>query len=145
MSIREQVMAFHKKFDVPIRDVPEIPSSDEIRLRLALVFEEAFEMAEALGFSPSVMHETMAELFAWTPDPSVVDMIKFVDACGDVDYVVEGARQVFGVNGKPIADEIQRSNMAKHKEKNSMGKITKPPGWTPPNIEKLLREQGWKG
>jgi hypothetical protein len=25
------------------------------------------------------------------------------------------------------------------------GKFRKPPGWTPPDIERVLREQGWTG
>ncbi len=53
----------------------------------------------------------------------------------------------YGINGKPIADEVQRTNMAKFGEgswKDENGKIRKPPDWKAPDIKKLLIEQGWE-
>lgn len=141
-KIRDQVLEFHKKFDVPIRSCPGIPSPDEIRLRWALLMEEVRETGNALGFYSSSLDEVMAEIWAWNPDPNDVDLVEFTDGLGDVDYVVEGARQVFGINGEPIADEIHKTNMAKTGEKNKSGKITKPKNWKAPEIRRLLIEQG---
>ena len=56
---------------------------------------------------------------------------------------------VCGINGEPIADEIQRSNLAKLDADGKPirrydGKLLKPPGWTPPDIERELLAQGWQ-
>ncbi len=61
--------------------------------------------------------------------------------------MVEGGRLVFGVDGEPIADEIQRSNMDKFRDgikRRADGKILKPEGWTAPDIKTILANQGWK-
>lgn len=143
MKIRDQVLEFHEKFDVPVRAWPGLPDPDEIRLRWALIFEEVKETGEALGFKSSIMEEIMAEIWAWNPDPNKVDLVELTDGLGDVDYVVEGCRQVFGVNGESIANEIHKTNMAKTGgRKDSTGKIRKPPGWKAPEIRRLLIEQG---
>ena len=64
----------------------------------------------------------------------------------DLDYVVEGTRLEFEIDGGPIAVEVHRSNMAKvGGPVREDGKRLKPPGWTPPDIAGELRKQGWKG
>jgi predicted HAD superfamily Cof-like phosphohydrolase len=78
----------------------------------------------------------------WLAGPVDVDLPDFVDALGDIDYVIEGTRSVFGVDGAPIAAEIHRANMSK--EPNGWGKPAKPANWTPPDIEWELRRQGWE-
>ena len=47
--------------------------------------------------------------------------------------VVEGTRQVFGVDGRPVAAEVFRTNMAKLSGPvdPATGKKLKPPGWVP--------------
>ncbi len=141
--IRDQVLEFHNKFDVPVRGWPGIPEPEEIRLRFALIFEEVKETGEALGFKNSIMDEIMAEIWSWNPDPNDVDLVELADGLGDVDYVVEGCRQVFGINGEPIADEIHSTNIAKEGgKKDGNGKLRKPPNWKAPEIRRLLIEQG---
>lgn len=71
-----------------------------------------------------------------------VNLPEFIDACGDLDFVVDGTRLECGVDGDLIATEIFRSNMMK--EPNGLGKPIKPYDWTPPDIDRCLREQGWK-
>ena len=45
----------------------------------------------------------------------------------------------------PVADEIQRTNMAKvGGPVREDGKRLKPPGWQPPDIEGELKKQGWQ-
>jgi predicted HAD superfamily Cof-like phosphohydrolase len=61
----------------------------------------------------------------------------------DLDYVVEGTRLEFGIDGEPIAAEVHRANMAKTEGPVAPdGKRLKPPGWTPPDIAGVLRKQG---
>lgn len=77
-----------------------------------------------------------------------VDLVEFADALADLDYVIEGTRLEFGINGAPIAAEVHRSNLSKLGPNGPMlredGKILKPPGWTPPDIAGELRKQGWQ-
>jgi predicted HAD superfamily Cof-like phosphohydrolase len=112
--------------------------------------EEAFELLEALFGKDSVIDNSKETVNALINNmPINVDMVEFADACGDIDYVVEGARLAFGINGKPIADEVQRTNMAKFGPgswvRESDGKQMKPEGWQAPDIKKLLEDQGWNG
>ncbi len=144
MSIRDQVKAFHDKFGIDDPSVPTVPTRAKLRLRLAMLFEEYMELADALGVESMVLDEHMAEIWAWTPKE--IDFVEVVDALGDIDYLSEGFRLSLGVNGEPIANEIQRTNMNKTGGKTDIkGKIRKPPGWTGPEIERLLTEQGWNG
>ncbi len=146
MTIREQVKAFHEKFGITDPKTPTIPDSPTLRLRLAMLFEEYQELCEALGVQTMVLDEHMAEILAWNPEPDHINFVEVVDALGDMDYLSEGFRRALGVNGEPIADEIQRTNMAKVGGKtDENGKIRKPPNWSPPDIKRLLEEQGWKG
>ena len=70
----------------------------------------------------------------------------FADALADLDYVIEGTRLEFGIDGWPIAQAVHKSNMAKVGSKvREDGKILKGPDWTPPDIAGELRKQGWSG
>ena len=78
--------------------------------------------------------------------PAKVDLPALVDGLADLDYVVEGTRIEFGVNGTPVADEVHAANMRKADGPvDEHGKKRKPPGWVGPDIERVLREQGWRG
>lgn len=125
------VEAFHRAGDVPVLRKPQWPSEERVEFRRRLIDEE-------------VNKET---LFA-------MDNCRFVDtADGLVDsiYVICGAMLEFGIPAA-VWDEVQRSNMAKVDGKTgkvvrreSDGKILKPEGWTPPDVEGILRMFGWKG
>jgi predicted HAD superfamily Cof-like phosphohydrolase len=90
----------------------------------------------------SIESEVMARIGAARVN---VDMPAFADACADIDYVVEGARIAFGIRGEPIADAVHDANMTKLLGPIVNGKKLKPAGWKAPDIEGLLREQGWTG
>jgi predicted HAD superfamily Cof-like phosphohydrolase len=84
-------------------------------------------------------------LTAIADDEIRVDLPELADALADLDYVVEGARLEFGINGAPIATEVHRANMAKlDGPVREDGKKQKPEGWKPPDIESELRKQGWE-
>lgn len=152
-TIRAQVTEFHKAFGQAIGDKPAVPSDDVVRLRVSLIMEEAFEAFEA-AYSTLDSHDAIleakkgAQLLIGTLKPSM-DLVEFIDACQDLDYVVEGARLTCGVNGEPCAVEVHRSNLSKlgadgKPVKRSDGKVTKGPSYSPPDIEAMLRSQGWQ-
>lgn len=145
-TIRVQVREFHAAIGVRHPETPCVPSDARVRLRARLVTEEAFELLAALFPGSAEIHglheQTMAAIDAATPR---VDMPEAADALADIDYVVEGTRLEFGIDGAPIAAEVHRSNIAKlGGPVDEHGKVRKPAGWTPPDVEGELRRQGWK-
>lgn len=145
--LARQVAQFHKEFGVSIRDVPTVLEKDEVALRLSLILEEAFELADAL-YGHLADFDIAKEIVAnaiRNREPRV-DLAEFADACGDLDYVVEGARLAFGIDGEPIAAEIHRCNMLKvGGERRDDGKILKPKTWEPPKISEELERQMREG
>jgi predicted HAD superfamily Cof-like phosphohydrolase len=89
-----QVAQFHKTFDAPILDIPQIPSEKRCELRVSLLAEELKELAEAIENK---------------------DIVEIADALCDLQYVLSGAVLEFGMGDKFVAlfDEVQRSNMSK--------------------------------
>lgn len=148
MSIQKQVIEFHKAFDHPIAESPTVPSAERVRFRARLVLEEALEFIEALfdvddPFVRQPLYRIRLDLQRIIDVGHIkVDLTDAADALADLDYVVEGSRLEFGVNGVPIAAEVHRSNMAKlGGGKRADGKQNKPEGWTPPNIAVCLELQ----
>lgn len=147
-KLRLQVSTFHKAGGHPIADRPTIPPEDRLRLRARLIAEECFEFLEAMfphdesdllrarGYVDEVIRVGCVQ----------VDFAAAVDALADIDYVVEGTRLEFGVQGDEIADEVHRANMDKFRggaRDDGKGKTLKPEGWRPPDIVGVLRNQGW--
>jgi len=149
-DIRKQVEEFMNIGGQEVKLVPEIPSESIVRLRANLVIEEVFEMLQSMFDvgEPNTLEYMRQGLQGVIKEmPVKVDIVEFVDACADIDYVVEGARLAFGINGKPIADEVQRTNIAKFGPgswKDENGKIRKPPDWKPPEILEQLKKQGYE-
>lgn len=146
MTIREQVTAFHHMIGQPTLGTPQVPPDDRARMRAALVAEETFELLAAI-FPRAGWARLHAEVRDKIDQEEVdVNLPELADACADLDYVVDGTRLECGIDGAPIAAEVHRTNMAKADGPvDGNGKKRKPPGWTPPDIARLLREQGWSG
>lgn len=148
-SIRDNVTAFHEKFDHPMHYTPRVPDKDRLMFRLSFCTEEFFEMLYACFRGKENLEaikdleDSVLGLIALKTDPAEVDLPELIDALCDQEYVIEGFRLECGVYGPDILEEVQRANMAKHKVKNQVGKTTKPPGWTPPDIAGVLKKQGW--
>jgi len=143
-TLREQVTEFHVAMGQPVRTVPSLIAEERVRLRAALIVEETFEVLEALFVSGlSTMKFTV--MHAVQTLPIHVSMVDLADGLADLDYVVEGARVEFGIDGAPIAAEVHRANMAKVGGPIAPnGKRLKPPDWTPPDVEGELVKQGWE-
>ncbi len=147
-TVRDQVIEFHKAVGQPILETPQIPSAERVRLRARLIAEEFFETLSAMftrdALRLNTLHENVQELI----DTATirVDLPELADGLADLDYVVEGTRLEFGINGEPIAAEVHASNLFKTSGPvRADGKIGKPSGWCPPDIDWCLRVQGWNG
>ncbi len=150
-SIRGQVVEFHCGFDQPILEKPAVPAPERVQLRLNLIAEEFFELLRACiplegkGLARSDVEHAYKETLSAikvgrTAKP---DLVQVADALADIDYVVEGTRLEFGINGKPIAKLVHDANMAKlGGDKRGDGKVLKPDGWQPADIAGELRRQG---
>jgi predicted HAD superfamily Cof-like phosphohydrolase len=147
-KLHRQVRHFHDVFGIPVVAKPQVPSRERRQLRCKLVLEEALEFLEAHGCPVASLgiDKLIERSIEQMGEAGEFDMEAVADACGDIDYVVEGSRIEYGIDGGPIADEIHRSNMAKvGGPVLPGGKIGKPDGWTPPDIKGLLVKQGWEG
>mgnify|MGYP003501406592 FL=1 len=89
-----QVAEFHKTFNAPILDTPQIPSKERCELRISLLQEELNELKDAIA------------------DNNIVEI---ADALCDLQYVLSGAVLEFGLGEKFIEmfNEVHRSNMSK--------------------------------
>jgi predicted HAD superfamily Cof-like phosphohydrolase len=149
MSVREQVIEFHKAMNAPGQGEvrPHIPPEDRIRLRAALIAEEFFEVLESIFGCPGYIEaaKTLVKTTIRSETAYRLDVSELADGLADLDYVVEGTRLELGIDGGPIAAEVHRSNMAKVGGPiRQDGKRLKPSGWTPPDIRGELVKQGWK-
>lgn len=142
-DLRKQVEEFMEADGQKIPSKPCIPEDNICRLRAMLIAEEAFEYLEATyGHSFKHIKHELFEMI--TCLPLKVNLVEIADATCDLDYVSEGARLAYGIDGKPIADEVHRTNMAKFTKgtkRRDDGKLIKPKDWKPPDIKKILENQ----
>lgn len=89
-----QVAEFHKTFNAPILETPQITSKQRCELRVNLLQEELNELKEAIENG---------------------DIVEVADALADLQYVLSGAVLEFGLGDKfvDLFNEVQRSNMSK--------------------------------
>jgi len=146
-KLSKQVREFHEKFGITVRKTPTVPSAEEMRLRAKLIMEEAIEVLEAMGAGEKHLEALRSEV-KWTIRTIYgdnIDLVKVADGFADLDYVVEGARSVFGIDGEPIANIVHAANMRKVGGKRAPdGKVLKPEGWMPPDVDigtELLRQK----
>lgn len=139
-SMHDNVRAFRQRAGQPVAARLQSNNTDDVRyggvhaadlkLALALILEEVRELKQAINDDAD---ETRHE----------IDLVEVADALGDIDYVVEGMRALLGIDGRPIAREIHRSNMSKFIDgyRDAAGKWRKGPSWDPPDIVACLAKQ----
>lgn len=132
---------------VDLKSPHEVSSSDQLlALRARLVLEETKEFVDALAKG---------------------DTVQVADAIVDLIYVLTGTSIAFGIDQAKVWDAVQAANMAKFPSckscgatgevsgstceacqghgkvalRDAGGKVIKPPGWTPPDVEGVLERQ----
>ena len=100
-----QVAKFHRTFQHPILNEPQIPSKQRCDLRVSLIDEELQELKEAIKEN---------------------DIVEIADALCDIQYVLSGAIFEFGLGEKfpALFNEVQRSNMSEACESEEEAQIT---------------------
>lgn len=135
-SAMDDVECFHVAAGVPVRDRP-----------IAIATEEAF--ADAQLRSSLINEECNRELLpaleelSWEACQDEQDalMVKVADGLADLIYVCIGTALTLGIPLDRVWKEVHRSNMAKVQggvRRRDDGKILKPDGWTPPDIEGVI-------
>ena len=118
------VRDFHKAFELTVNSRPCTPTGKDQVLRRKLILEELEEFIDAKSLTG------------------------IADALGDLLYVVYGAAVTYGIDMEPVFNEIHRSNMTKiwpdgKVHKNDDGKVIKPSGYLPANVEcEVLKQLG---
>jgi predicted HAD superfamily Cof-like phosphohydrolase len=94
MNYLEKVSEFHKTFNAPILDTPQIPSKERCDLRVTLLQEELNELKEAIENN---------------------DLTEVLDAFCDILYILNGSILEFGLQNlfNDAFVEVQRSNLSK--------------------------------
>ena len=125
-SVVGDVRNFHDACSILEAYGPQIPYADRKALRISLINEEVNN-----------------ELLKAMRDD---DLVGIADGMADAIYVIVGAALEYGIPLARVWDAVQAANMAKVDPHTGIvtrredGKILKPEGWTPPDIEKILRE-----
>lgn len=117
----QDVLEFHKKFGCVLNKQPtNIPPAVK-KLRKDLINEEFKELKEAMQKN---------------------DLVGIADAGADLMYVVLGTMVAYGIDIRPIWNEVQRTNLAKVGGKTREdGKVMKPPNWQAPDLKTILENQ----
>ena len=125
---------------------PIWPSSQTALLRARLILEEAIETIEALGIRATIStaYEKKVPLvnhtlhFEKVRDP---DLAGIVDGCCDLSVVTIGTLIACGVPDTPFIELVDENNLEKFGPGHAIspaGKLLKPPGHKPPDIQKAL-------
>ena len=118
---QKMVEEFHRKFEIVVQPTPADPADDTKQLRIRLIQEEFDELKESManGNLAAVAKE-MADLL----------------------YVVYGTAVSYGIDMKPVFQEVHRSNLSKvGGYKRADGKWVKPPTYSPAKLEPILNAQ----
>ena len=118
---QKMVEEFHRKFEIVVQPTPADPTDETKQLRIRLIQEEFDELKESManGNLAAVAKE-MADLL----------------------YVVYGTAVSYGIDMKPVFQEVHRSNLSKvGGYKRADGKWVKPPTYSPARLEPILNAQ----
>jgi predicted HAD superfamily Cof-like phosphohydrolase len=117
-------------------DAPTIPSPEVRRLRAKLILEEALETIEALGFWARVEGQDWSLEDRYEPNLPLI-----VDGCCDLKVVTTGTLSACGIPDQPFQDMVDENNLAKFGPGHTIrsdGKLIKPPGHKPPDIQGMI-------
>jgi predicted HAD superfamily Cof-like phosphohydrolase len=123
MSKFTDVRAFHVAFGQRVANKPELPDAAERTLRMKLITEEFNELCDA---------------------EEANDLVEIADALADIIYIACGTAVSYGIPLDDVFEEVHASNMAKLVDgkviRRPDGKVQKPEGWQPPDIEGVLKK-----
>lgn len=118
----KDIEEFHREVMLDnFETTPHIPDPKYKKLRRTLIREEIRETLQAMQAN---------------------NLTKIADGIADSIVVLLGTATTYGIDMRPIWNEVHRTNMEKKTgPMREDGKRLKPEGWKPPNIGGLLAQQ----
>lgn len=155
-SLYRRDLEFMRRYRQSVRETPEVPPDHVVRQRLRWQIEEMFELLEACFWKPVSSKNVsiyQAELNALSyrlmrlirDAPLAVDLVAYADANADIRYISYGNDIAAGIYSPEIDEEVARSNDTKEPPAEDEGKVRKGADYSPPDIARILRKQGWTG
>ena len=149
---QQRVEEFMAKAEQDLPDTPTIPDEEARLLRARLIMEEAMETIQAgLGVKALFRHDDCYDYPCGFGDLKFeiegdVDLVEVADGCADISVVTVGTLSACGIKDGKLLEEVDGHNLKKFGPggyKDEGGKWIKPPDLQPPDIEGILKEQGW--
>jgi len=123
MSFFTDVVEWHQKVGHPVSKEQSIVPGEAIDLGWELIVEEFKELVRGM---------------------TKQDIEEVADGLGDMIWVLCGFGARAGINLDAVWSEIRAANFRKiGGPVREDGKLLKPPGWEPPNIQRALRVSVW--
>lgn len=119
------------------------PFTDQEKFMQACDQSTGFYNKQQFKLYTNLIEEEVNELFAAVRDEDTTEQL---DALVDILVVTIGAIHSLGANGEGAWNEVMRSNFAKidpatgKVRKRDDGKVLKPEGWKPPELESFLEK-----
>lgn len=133
------VLDFHRTMNLTIGDFKSPSVSADQEMRLSLIVEELAELLDALGYEYEL---SVGDNISRSSDKSdeSENIVAAADALADLQYVINGAAVTWGLDLSEVHKEVHRSNMTKvGGTRRADGKLLKPPGYKPPDIERVIK------
>ncbi len=143
----------------PLPSTPGVPSGSIILRQAKLIFEEVMELLEACGVGvhlrrntytdPSYLDRSLTRedvFLTLDKPPTDADLPHIAKELADVSVVNTGMFSEFGLQDLDIIGAVDENNLAKFSEGGYVdenGKWRKPPNHPSPDLESVLRFQGW--
>ena len=130
----QKIVEFHDAVGSPVPPKPVVPSLEILKLRQKLLQEEFAEATEEWELLTAVLDADDAT--------QPVDVTAWVHELADLLYVTYGAILACGVDPDAVFAEVHRANLSKAGgPRRADGKILKPPGWQPANVQGVIEQQ----
>jgi len=117
------VKEFQQAFGQRVGDHPFLPNANERELRMRLMKEEYKEYKKA---------------------EKANDLVNLASELADIIYIACGTAVSYGIPLNEVFEEVHKANMSKLIDgkviRREDGKIQKPEGWQPANIEAILKK-----
>ena len=130
-------------------DYPEVMTKAEVEFISKMILDEVMELM-ATVVEPAKAKATLTRLIAESkdiPQETVCRIADQADALVDIQYYILNCGCKKGLNLSKLFDVVHAANMAKRDPatgtflKREDGKIIKPVGWQPPDIEAEIERQ----
>ena len=129
---------------------PIMPNASIRELRAKLILEECLETVRDLGFATMIQPSDLNGRLYLTKDDIILvqtgneTLVGIADGCADIAVVTTGTLSACGLSDVSIQECVDMNNLEKFGPGHSFredGKLIKPPGHKPPDLEGVIEAQ----